>query len=171
MFISPFSSDDSSNSAVNQTFDGVLRIPPPLIEGFWTQPSAQLRGGFRYLTIVSNDDDPIGISNVTCYISFMPHVEDLQAYSGYFYAQDPAFHDRDFLTKLWYSGAYTVQTNVVPLHTGRQVSFVQPPGWQNDATAGVAGPIIVDGAKRDRYFFRCVHDDWALSHEQDSLAW
>lgn len=31
-------------------------------------------------------------------------------------------------TKIWYAGAYTLQTNTVPLHTGRQVPFVPSPG-------------------------------------------
>lgn len=80
----------------------------------------------------------------------MPHVDDMRAYSGYFYASDPVFHDPDFLTKVWYAGAYTVQTNTVPLNTGRQVPFESAGHWANNATLGVAGPIIVDGAKRDR---------------------
>ncbi|EEB87816.1 hypothetical protein MPER_14678, partial [Moniliophthora perniciosa FA553] len=46
--------------------------------------------------------------------------------------------------------AYTVQTNTVPLDTGRRVPFVKAGSWANDARLGVAGPIIVDGAKRDR---------------------
>lgn len=84
----------------------------------------------------------------------MPHVPDLRAYSGYFYAQqtvqpgankDSGYGDPDFLTKcmharpgpnlrfhnslndacylVWYAGAYTVQTNTVPLDTGRKVPF------------------------------------------------
>lgn len=68
--------------------------------------------------------------------------------------------------KLWYAGAYTVQMDTVPVDTGRQVPFVQSPGayttllfkillmfclgWLNNAILGVATPIIVDGAKRDR---------------------
>ncbi|KAG5637071.1 hypothetical protein H0H81_005838 [Sphagnurus paluster] len=80
----------------------------------------------------------------------MPHVADLRAYSGYFYASDPVFHDADFLTKIWYAGAYTVQTNTVPLNTGRKVPFSPAGTWANNANLGVAGPIIVDGAKRDR---------------------
>ncbi|KAI0752003.1 Six-hairpin glycosidase [Fomes fomentarius] len=150
IFISPITSDDSSYPSANQSYDGVLKVPPPLSTGFWTQPAATLRGGFRYLTIVSTSNDPVTISNVTCAISFAPHISDLRDYSGYFYASDPVFHDRNFLTKLWYAGAYTVQTNVVPLDTGRAVPFVKSPGWANNATLGVAGPIIVDGAKRDR---------------------
>jgi hypothetical protein len=45
-----------------------------------------------------------------------------------------------------------VQTNTVPLSTGR-FGHVQVPGsgnWLNNGTLGDAGPILVDGAKRDR---------------------
>ncbi|KAG7443761.1 Six-hairpin glycosidase [Guyanagaster necrorhizus] len=150
MFVNPLASDDSSYPAPNMTYDGVFTIPAPLSKGYWTQPSYSLRGGFRYLTIVSHSETALEISNVSCAISFMPHVENLRAYTGYFYASDPVFHDPDFLTKVWYAGAYTVQTNTVPLHTGRQVPFAAAGSWFNNATLGVAGPIIVDGAKRDR---------------------
>ncbi|KAF8060223.1 Six-hairpin glycosidase, partial [Lyophyllum atratum] len=149
-FIRPTASDDSSFPSPNTTYDGVLRVTAPLKAGFWTQPSSALRGGFRYLTIVSDSDAPVTISNVSCAISFMPHVADLRAYSGYFQATDPVFHDADFLTKIWYAGAYTVQTNTVPLNTGRKVPFAPAGTWANNANLGVGGPIIVDGAKRDR---------------------
>ncbi|TDL26847.1 Six-hairpin glycosidase [Rickenella mellea] len=149
-FIRPTASDDSALGAPSTTYDGVLSIRAPLPSGFWTQPVKQLRGGFRYLSIVSNSNSPITLSNVSCSISFMPHVTNMRNYSGYFSTIDPVFHDPNFLTKLWYAGAYTVQTNTVPLNTGR-ASPAGPPGtWSNAATLGVAGPIIVDGAKRDR---------------------
>ncbi len=100
VFISPITSDDSSYPSANQSYDGVLKVPAPLSTGFWTQPAATLRGGFRYLTIVSISNDPVTLSNVTCAISFAPHISDLRDYSGYFYASDPVFHDRNFLTKV-----------------------------------------------------------------------
>ncbi|CCM00985.1 uncharacterized protein FIBRA_03033 [Fibroporia radiculosa] len=50
----------------------------------------------------------------------MPHVKNLRNYSGYFYTIDPFFSDENFLTKL------------------------------NNRTSGIAGPILVDGAKRDQ---------------------
>ncbi|KAG6827253.1 hypothetical protein H0H92_012614 [Tricholoma furcatifolium] len=159
-FIRPYASDDSSGTPEpNTTFDGVLHAPSPLPSGPWTQPQFSLRGGFRYLTLVLSDDGTdadaevtLGIANVSCAIEFMPHVDDMRAYTGYFYANDPVGvdGDHDFLTKIWYAGAYTVQTNTVPLHTGRMVPFLPPGIWANNATLGVAGPIIVDGAKRDR---------------------
>ncbi|KAF5353466.1 hypothetical protein D9756_007933 [Leucocoprinus leucothites] len=150
MFIRPTSSDDSSHPASSTTYDGILKLQTPLKTGLWQQPPANLRGGFRFLTLVSNSSAPLALSNVTCSISFMPHFPDLRAYSGYFSAKHPTFHDQDFLTKVWYAGAYTVQTNTVPLDTGRQVPFAPQGSWKNDARLGVAGPIIVDGAKRDR---------------------
>ncbi|KAF8963232.1 Six-hairpin glycosidase [Flammula alnicola] len=150
LFIRPTASDDSSFPSANTTYDGVLHVDAPLEVGYWTQPVAALRGGFRYLTLVSNSAAAITISNVSCAISFMPHVDDLRSYAGYFYASDPKSHDMDFLTKVWYAGAYTVQTNTVPLDTGRQVPFAPAGSWANNAVLGVAGPIIVDGAKRDR---------------------
>lgn len=150
MFISPWTSDDSSYPAPNMSYDGVLRLATPLTPGLWTQPADRLRGGFRYLTVASTASGSTTISNVSVTISFTPHVQDLRDYAGYFCTRDPVFHDPDFLTKIWYAGAYTVQTNTVALNTGRHVPFVSSPGWENDATLGVAGPIIVDGAKRDR---------------------
>ncbi|KAK7030185.1 Six-hairpin glycosidase [Favolaschia claudopus] len=151
-FIRPTASDDSSFPDASTTYDGVLSVPIPASPspGLWTQPASSLRGGFRFLTIVSTGTQPVTISNVSCAISFMPHVADLRAYTGYFYAKDEGFHDVDFLTKIWMAGAYTVQTNIVPLNTGRMVPIVPVGHWANNATLGVAGPIIVDGAKRDR---------------------
>ncbi len=99
-FISPFASDDSTMSALNMTYDGILHLTSPLPRVLWTQPSPSLRGGYRYLTIVSTSTASVSISNITCAISFMPHVDDLRDYSGYFYASDPSFHDKDFLTKV-----------------------------------------------------------------------
>ncbi|KAK0454256.1 Six-hairpin glycosidase [Desarmillaria tabescens] len=146
-FVNPLTSDDSSPDT---DYDGVFTVSAPLPKGYWSQPSYSLRGGFRYLTIASHSETPLEISNVSCAISFMPHVDDLRAYTGYFYSSDPVFHDPDFLTKVWYAGAYTVQTNTIPVDTGRPVPLAAAGSWLNNATIGVAGPILVDGAKRDR---------------------
>lgn len=149
-FIRPYASDDSANPSASTTYDGVLQVPSPLTTGYWIQPPERMRGGFRYLTVSSTSNGPVTISNISCTISFMPHVENLRSYDGYFYASDPGYDDPDFLTKIWYSGAYTVQTNIIPVHAGRQYPPVPSPGWLNNATVGIAGPILVDGAKRDR---------------------
>ncbi|KAK7037884.1 glycoside hydrolase family 78 protein [Favolaschia claudopus] len=148
LFISPFKSDDSVNVIYTQDADGVQTFGPSLQTGLLRQTIGQQRPGFRYSTIVSNNDAPLTISNISLEITFMPHRDNLRAYGGYFYAPDPGFHDEDFLTKLWYAGAYTVQTNTIDSQQARRNGNK---GWSNDASGGpVNGPILVDGAKRDR---------------------
>ncbi|KAF9440931.1 glycoside hydrolase family 78 protein [Macrolepiota fuliginosa MF-IS2] len=149
-FISPINSDDSCRTVATMNGDGVQSLPVPLQQGELMQTVAQQRGGFRFMTIVSNSDSPVSIADVGVQNTFMPHWDDLRAYTGYFFTHDPSFHDPDFLTRLWYAGAYTVQTNTIDVHQARQQPC-PPHGWANNATGGpVEGPILVDGAKRDR---------------------
>ncbi|EJD51192.1 glycoside hydrolase family 78 protein [Auricularia subglabra TFB-10046 SS5] len=151
LFVRPDASDDSSQCSRSTRYDGVEPVDAPLPQGSWTQAKPRHRGGFRYLTIVQTSDDPVTLSNVICTLSFMPHTPNLRDYSGYFYAKDPVYHDEDFLTKVWYAGAYTLQTNTIPSDTGRHWPLVGSPGWANDAQIlPELGPVIVDGAKRDR---------------------
>ncbi|KAI4604284.1 hypothetical protein KJ359_000417 [Pestalotiopsis sp. 9143b] len=113
--------------------------------GSYQVPLVKLRGGFRYLTLflLTEDGASIDISDVSLEISFQPTWANLRAYQGYFYSSD------ETLNKIWYSGAYTIQTNSVPVDTGRRVPFVTL-GWANDGVLGNGSTIIVDGAKRDR---------------------
>ncbi|KAJ7754088.1 glycoside hydrolase family 78 protein [Mycena metata] len=156
-FINPNHSDDSCQAVATQNSDGVQSFRAPLATGPLTQTIGQQRGGFRFLTIVSNSADPLIISNISLAITFMPHWDDLRAYPGYFSAPDPGFHDMDFLTKLWYAGAYTVQTNTIDSHESRQY----PCQWANNASGGpVDGPILVDAARRSRTIWP---GDWGIS--------
>ncbi|KUJ23060.1 Six-hairpin glycosidase [Mollisia scopiformis] len=111
----------------------------------YTMPDIRLRGGFRYLTLflVSNGTATVDINDINLTIGFQPTWSNLRAYQGYFHSND------DELNKIWYSGAYTLQTNAVPVNTGRHVPFLIT-GWQNDGVLGPGDTIIVDGAKRDR---------------------
>ncbi|KAJ3569435.1 hypothetical protein NP233_g5042 [Leucocoprinus birnbaumii] len=150
-FINPTTSDSSCRAVASMDGDGIQLLPGPLQQGLFMQTIGEQRGGFRYLTIISNSDASVGISGVGVQNSFMPHWDSLTAYTGYFFANDPGFHDPDFLTKLWYAGAYTVQTNTIDVHQARQQPCPTPQGWANNATGGpVEGPVLVDGAKRDR---------------------
>lgn len=99
--------------------DGALSVSGPLEKVLWTQPVTSQRGGFRYLTLSLTAGESVALSNVSCAITFMPHVEDLRDCSGYFYAPDPEGEDKDLLTKIWYSGAYTIQTNIIAANEGR----------------------------------------------------
>lgn len=111
----------------------------------YTMPDLRLRGGFRYLTLflITNGTTTVSIKDIKLAIGFQPTWSNLRAYQGYFHSND------DTLNKIWYSGAYTLQTNSVPINTGRQVPFVVG-GWANNGTLGPGDTIIVDGAKRDR---------------------
>ncbi|KAF9077676.1 Six-hairpin glycosidase [Rhodocollybia butyracea] len=152
LFISPTTSDDSCMSVPTENFDGVLHLPTLTSNETYIQTIGDQRGGFRFLTIVSNGEEPVTISNITLNATFMPQFDDLSAYTGYFYTIDTSgFHDPDFLTKLWYGGAYTVQMNTIDSHEARQQPCPIGGGWANNASGGpVEGTILVDGAKRDR---------------------
>lgn len=135
---------DSSNGAFVP--DGALyaNITTPGVSSF-TMPDERLRGGFRYLSMFSITDSTIAIAitNITLEIAFQPTWSNLRAYGGYFHSNDA------LLNKIWYTGAYTLQTNSVPPNMGREFPLV-PGGWLNDATLGNGSSIMVDGSKRDR---------------------
>ena len=138
---------DSSNSFT--TIDGAIYADiTATSSGTYTVPDDKLRGGFRYLTLFTTTSSSISVSvsDITLEISYAPTWSDLRAYGGYFYSSD------DLLNRIWYAGAYTVQTNSIPATTGREYP-VQSAGWENDANLhpGAIDPTIyVDGAKRDR---------------------
>jgi hypothetical protein len=109
----------------------------------WTVPKAKLRGGFRYLTLFVDSGGSIAINGVSLAVNFAPTMTDLRAYDNYFTSSDA------LLNRIWYAGAYTVQTNTIPPDTGRVWG---PPasGWDNSATVGVGDTVLTDSAKRDR---------------------
>lgn len=111
----------------------------------YTMPDPKLRGGFRYLTcfLITSGNVTVDMNSVELNIAFQPTWPNLRAYQGYFHSSDGE------LNKIWYSGAYTLQTNAVPVDTGRWVPMVSN-GWANNGTLGPGNSIIVDGAKRDR---------------------
>ncbi|KAF2090412.1 glycoside hydrolase family 78 protein [Saccharata proteae CBS 121410] len=111
----------------------------------YTMPDDKIRGGFRYMTIfvVTNDSAIVSLTDLSLEIGFQPTWSNLRAYQGYFNSSD------ELLNKIWYSGAYTLQTNAVPVDTGRWIPALAT-GWANNGTLGPGDTIIVDGAKRDR---------------------
>lgn len=136
-------SDDATGSIASQDWDRELNVTVDAGDAVtYTMPQERFRGGFRFVTIVANV--PITVSNITCAIGFSPSQADLRDYSGYFYAPG-----NDLLTRVWYAAAYTAQTNIGPVDTGRFLPQVQP-GWAYNSSTGVAGPVLMDGAKRDR---------------------
>jgi hypothetical protein len=108
-------------------------------------PDKVMRGGFRYMTVflITDTATTVSISDIELEISFQPTWPNLRAYQGYFHSDD------ELLNRIWYAGAYTLQTNSVPVNTGRWVPMLAN-GWANNGTLGPGDTIIVDGAKRDR---------------------
>ena len=113
----------------------------------YTMDDRRMRGGFRYLTVFllvrGNETATLDIDSIALELSFQPTWINLRAYQGYFHCND------EELNKIWYSGAYTIQTNAVPVNTGRQVPTLSS-GWANDGLLSNGSQTIVDGAKRDR---------------------
>lgn len=116
-------------------------------EGQLTMPDISLRGGFRYLTVfvIASADMCVLVRNVKLEISFQPTWPNLRAYQGYFYSSE------ELLSRIWYSGAYTLQTNSVPGSTGRANVRTNRTGWDNAAYIGPGETVLLDGAKRDRW--------------------
>jgi hypothetical protein len=133
---------EGPDGAIYATFDSAGK-------GTYTMPDERLRGGFRYLTLflitntTSKTPTSVTLNEINLEIGFQPTWSNLRAYQGYFHSSD------ELLNKIWYSGAYTLQTNAVPVNTGRQYPFLID-GWANNGTLGPGDTIIVDGAKRDR---------------------
>jgi hypothetical protein len=139
---------DSSNGAGPIGSDGALTvdITADTTDGSYTMPDAKLRGGFRYLSLFTTTSTTIDveITAISLEISFQPAWANLQAYGGYFHSND------DSINKIWYAGAYTLQTNAVPSNAGRTYPLLTS-GWSNDAYLGTDGiSVFVDGSKRDR---------------------
>ncbi|ORY04960.1 bacterial alpha-L-rhamnosidase domain protein [Clohesyomyces aquaticus] len=115
--------------------------------GNWTyvMPNKSMRGGFRYMTafLITSENSTVDITDVSLELSFQPTWANIRAYQGYFHSND------ELLNRIWYAGAYTLQTNAVPVNTGRRVPMLSN-GWANNGTLGPGDTIIVDGAKRDR---------------------
>lgn len=110
----------------------------------YVMPDDKLRGGFRYLTLfLIADTASVDLASIDLEIGFQPTWSNLRAYQGYFHSSD------SLLNAIWYSGAYTLQTNAAPVDFGRWVPMVEQ-GWSNNGTMGPGDTIIVDGAKRDR---------------------
>jgi hypothetical protein len=145
---------DDSNGAFNTDGQGhadgslLVNIDANISNASFTVPDSEMRGGFRYLSLFTgNNGVEIQIRNITCELSYQPAWSNLRAYGGFFNSSD------DLLNRIWYAGAYTLQTNAIPPSSGRVFPIIGS-GWQNDADLNFGNAngstIYVDGSKRDR---------------------
>eukprot|EP00927_Polykrikos_kofoidii_P042095 TRINITY_DN35962_c0_g1_i1.p1 TRINITY_DN35962_c0_g1~~TRINITY_DN35962_c0_g1_i1.p1 ORF type:complete len:755 (-),score=87.25 TRINITY_DN35962_c0_g1_i1:253-2517(-) len=146
------SGDDSNGD--NSRHDGHLSTGPLSHKPHgqtWTVPPASMRGGFRYLRIFieetsmsSGGASAVMLNNVTVHFTPAPMYKDPGDYAGSFFTESD-----DEVNRVWYGAAYTAQMCTIDPAQGR----AWPPPvllWNNIATCGVGGSVIVDGAKRDR---------------------
>ncbi|WP_442574550.1 alpha-L-rhamnosidase C-terminal domain-containing protein [Microbacterium sp. F51-2R] len=94
--------------------------------GTYATPANALQGGIRFHAVTLTTPGTVTISKVGVQSKYPNHAAS--DYEGWFLSSDEQLND------LWYTGAYTVDTNMVPA------------GAQNNSTI----PVILDGAKRDR---------------------
>lgn len=102
-----------------------------------------IRGGLRYLMVFADEPGTVRIGDLRLHFTPAPTMHDLRAYPGAFLSADPT------LNRLWYAGAYTVQTDTIDPTTGRDYP-ARAGEVRNDATIAQGPTAITDGAKRDR---------------------
>ncbi|MGW1214388.1 alpha-L-rhamnosidase-related protein [Streptomyces sp. NPDC002499] len=134
--------NNSDRSSGRDGEDGAL-YATAATNGTYTVPTAQQRGGFRYLTVFLNTSGWVDLKGVGLNFTAAPGKANPADYANYFSSSD------ELLNRIWYAGAYTVQLNTIASNQGR----AWPPpssAWDNGATVGVGDSVLVDGAKRDR---------------------
>ncbi|WP_309067440.1 alpha-L-rhamnosidase C-terminal domain-containing protein [Microbacterium sp.] len=94
--------------------------------GTYATPANALQGGIRFHALTLTTPGTVTISKVGVESRFPNYAAD--DYRGWFLSSDETLND------IWYTGAYTVDTNMVPRGAQNSSSF----------------PVILDGAKRDR---------------------
>lgn len=112
-----------------------------------TVQDSQLRGGFRYATIFLDGPGSVTLDDVSLDYQAAPLQSDPADYRGWFLSSD------NELNKLWYAGAYTVQTNTWMSDTAKSWPYQNGEADHADAQVPHADPnqeVIFDGAKRDR---------------------
>jgi hypothetical protein len=149
-WISGNSSDGTQNGV-----DQLIYLPVGQGPGTYTVDKDHERGGFRYLSLISNTSDTIDVSSVSVNFTSAPAQQDLQAYAGYFHSND------EVLNRIWYAGAYTCQLcSIDPTRGNAVVNFpagthipgieIEVDEWYFNYTISNGTSVLTDGAKRDR---------------------
>lgn len=118
---------------------GDTSLPATLTD---TQPR-----GFRYATLFLDGAGSVTVDKVSLHFDAAPKQQDPSDYAGWFLSSD------NELNKIWYAGAYTVQTNTWLSDTAKSWPYTAGEADHADAQVPHADPnqeVIFDGAKRDR---------------------
>lgn len=133
---------DDTGAVPSQDYDKALNVSVPQGKYQYEMPTERFRGGFRFVTFHAFQQ--VVIQDIVCHLGYSPSQKDPSIYAGYFYTPDD-----DTLVRTWYAGVFTAQTNIAPPNTSRWLPQVKD-GWAYNSTLGVEGPMLLDGAKRDR---------------------
>jgi hypothetical protein len=145
----------ASDATADAGLDEVLWLPVGQGPGTYSVDRDHERGGFRYLSLISNTSATIEVTSISTNFTAAP-VQDLQAYSGYFHSND------ELLNRIFYAGAYTNQLCTIDpthgdslIHLGvvnstQNISLPETITWYYNYTIANGSSVLVDGAKRDR---------------------
>ena len=92
-WISGLGSDATADAGI----DAILWLPVGQGAGSYSVSREHERGGFRYLSLITNTSATIEVTEISTNFTAAP-VNDLQAYTGYFHSND------ELLNRIWYAG-------------------------------------------------------------------
>ncbi|KAI3396001.1 hypothetical protein diail_572 [Diaporthe ilicicola] len=146
----------ASDATADAGLDTPLYLSVGAGPGTYTVDSQYERGGFRYLSVVSNSTGTIEVQSVVVDYKAAPAMDDLTSYTGYFHSND------ELLNRIWYAGAYTCQMcSIDPTHgdtlvwlrvinSTEVIELPETVAWWSNYTITGGNTALVDGAKRDR---------------------
>lgn len=88
----------ASDGTADAGLDTPLYLAVGAGPGTYTVGDEFERGGFRYLSVVSNSTGTIEVKSVVVDYRAAPAQEDLTSYTGYFHSND------ELLNRIWYAG-------------------------------------------------------------------
>ncbi|KAJ5617298.1 hypothetical protein N7537_002412 [Penicillium hordei] len=148
-------SEQACDATADAGFDSPIWFSFADGPGLYTAAKKHNRGGFRYMTLVSNTTATVSLNRVTVNFTAAP-AQDLRAYTGYFHSDD------EILNRIWYAGAYTNQLSTIDPASGNALPWYRiinstetialpdtVPWWSN-YTISNGSSVLTDGAKRDR---------------------
>lgn len=148
-------SHEACDATADAGLDSPLWFSFPRGPGNYTAELKHNRGGFRYMTVVSNTTETVSLNRVLLNFTAAP-TQKLDEYTGYFHSND------ELLNRIWYAGAYTNQLSTISPSTGNalpwyqiinstdDISLPETVPWWSNYTVSNGTSVLTDGAKRDR---------------------
>ncbi|RAH46141.1 rhamnosidase B precursor [Aspergillus brunneoviolaceus CBS 621.78] len=157
-------SSEACDATGGSGLDAPLWFPVGQKAGTYTPDSKYVRGGIRYLTVVSNTSATIPLNSPHITFTAAPD-QDLQAYQGWFHSND------ELLNEIWYAGAYTNQLCTIdPTYGSASSETISTSGlnsWYKNLTIANGTSTVTDGAKRDRAVWP---GDMSISRESIAVS-